>query len=67
MVGLALGLLATWSASRYLQGMLAGAAPLDPLTLALVTLAFLLVAMAASYFPARRAATVDPMIALRHE
>jgi len=65
--GLTLGLAGTWAAARYLSAALAGAAPLDTTTLALVTLAFLIVTCAASLVPARRATRVDPIIALRWE
>jgi putative ABC transport system permease protein len=66
-VGLTLGLLATWGAARYLSGALTDAAPLDRTTILLVTLAFVAVTALASYLPARRAATVDPLVALRSE
>jgi predicted permease len=66
-VGLTLGLGATWAAARYLSGTLVGAAPLDPATLAVVSAAFLAVSFAASYVPARRATRVDPIVALRCE
>jgi ABC-type antimicrobial peptide transport system permease subunit len=65
--GIAAGLLGAVVLTRYLRGMLFGLTPLDPATFATVSVAFLLVAMLASYLPARRAARVDPMIALRWE
>jgi len=47
--------------------LLAGADAADVRTLAVVSAVLIAVAIAASYFPARRATRVDPMIALRHE
>jgi len=41
--------------------------PGDPVNLVMVTLVLVLVTMMASWFPARRATTVDPAVALRHE
>jgi putative ABC transport system permease protein len=49
------------------QGLLFGVAPLDPATFAVVAIGFAGVAAAASYWPARRATTVDPVVALRSE
>jgi ABC-type antimicrobial peptide transport system permease subunit len=49
------------------RGLLHGVEPADPLTLALGTGVIVAAALAAAYLPARRAATVDPMKALRHE
>jgi putative ABC transport system permease protein len=65
--GVALGLAGAAGASRYLQGMLFGVTPLDASTFAAVAVAFSLVAVAATYLPARRATKVDPMVALRVE
>jgi len=47
--------------------MLFGLSPGDPVSFALATAAIAVVAIAASLIPARRASTVDPMIALRYE
>ena len=52
---------------RPVRSMLYGVAPSDPLTLSGAALLLLLVALGASWIPARRAATVQPMEALRHE
>jgi ABC-type lipoprotein release transport system permease subunit len=52
---------------RLLSSQLYDIKPGDPLTLAGTALLMMLVAMGASYIPARRATKVDPMVALRHE
>ncbi len=65
--GLALGVAGAAAMTRYLEGLLFGLTPLDPPTFVAVALAFTSVAMLASYVPARRATTVDPLVALRHE
>jgi len=66
-VGLAIGLGAAWAGSRLLESMLFGITTTDPATFAGVALFLLLVAGAASFVPARRASTVDPLIATRSE
>ncbi|HJU42843.1 MAG TPA: ABC transporter permease [Vicinamibacterales bacterium] len=66
-LGVVLGLIGAAAGSQYLQSMLFGIEPLDISTFALVAATFTLVAAAASYLPARRATTVDPVVALRHE
>lgn len=65
--GLAVGLIAAAWASRLLRGLLYGIAPGDPLTYAGVVVALAAVALVATLLPARRAARVDPIIALRYE
>jgi predicted permease len=64
-VGIAIGLLAAFTLTRYLRDVLFGVEPGDPVTYAIVVLSMLLVAALASVIPARRAATVDPAIAFR--
>jgi len=66
-VGLAIGLVAATVATRYLESFLFGLTPLDPSTFVGVSLIFALIAMLASYIPARRATNVDPLVALRYE
>jgi predicted permease len=67
LIGVAAGLVASAAVTRSLLGMLFGVTPLDPATFVAVSFAFALVAALASYVPARRAAKVDPSIALRYE
>ena len=65
--GIAVGLVAALLLTRLIKSMLYGIAPDDPLTLAGAAALLLLVALGASWIPARRAARVQPMMALRHE
>jgi predicted permease len=65
--GLALGVVLALAATRLLAGVLYGVKPADPTTYAAVALLLAAVAAAACLFPARRAAGVDPLIALRSE
>jgi ABC-type antimicrobial peptide transport system permease subunit len=64
-IGAAIGLGGAIAILRTLAGVVRGVVPGDTTTLALVTLALMAVALAACYVPARRAARVDPMTALR--
>lgn len=66
-VGLVAGLIGTLFLSRYLTSLLYEVKPADPLVYGGVSLVLLLVALLASYLPARRAAKIDPMVALRSE
>jgi putative ABC transport system permease protein len=65
--GVVAGLAAAGLAAGVLSNQLFGVAPRDPVTFALVPLAVLLVAFLASYIPARRAAQVEPQLALKSE
>jgi putative ABC transport system permease protein len=65
--GVAAGIVGSFVLTRLMQSLLFEISPTDPLTFAGVTLVLLLVAALASYLPARRAAKVDPIIALRYE
>jgi putative ABC transport system permease protein len=53
--------------ARLLASMLFGIPPQDAVTFVAVSISLLVVCLAATYFPARRATKVDPMIALRNE
>jgi predicted permease len=65
--GVGLGLVAAIAFSRLVSSLLFGVQSTDPLTFAAIALLLLLVALLASYIPARRAARIDPMISLRYE
>jgi putative ABC transport system permease protein len=63
--GCALGLLGAAAASKLLRSLLFGVSPFDPLVLMLAAVAVLMLALTASLLPARRAASIDPIKALR--
>ena len=67
LAGGAIGLVGAFVATRWLQSFLFGVKPADPLTFSAVALLLAATAFAACYVPARRAMSVDPMVALRHE
>jgi len=66
-VGIAAGLAAAVVATRVLSNMLVGVRVDDPLTYVMVALLLAATALVASWIPARRAARVDPMVAIRAE
>jgi len=67
LAGVALGLLGAWALSRIMEGYVYGITSTDPLTFAAASLLLASVALLASYLPARRAAKIDPLAALRYE
>ena len=67
LVGVAIGVGAALGLTRLMANQLFGVSAYDPLTFAAVALLLMVVAVAACYIPARRAMSVNPMIALRHE
>ena len=66
-IGVAIGLLASVALMRLMKSLLFGISPLDPLTYLAVPLVLVAAAALASYLPARRAAAVDPVEALKTE
>jgi putative ABC transport system permease protein len=66
-LGILIGVIAALSIERALSSLLFEVSATDPATFALATLLLFLVALAACYIPALRAANVDPMVALRYE
>jgi predicted permease len=67
LIGLAIGLPAAWTASRWIESMLFGLKPMDPLAIGGAIAVLIAVASLAALLPARRAARVDPLVALRCE
>jgi len=66
-IGVGIGLLAAFALTRWMETMLFGVRPSDPLTLAVIALLVLAVSLLACCAPARRAAKVDPLMALKYE
>jgi putative ABC transport system permease protein len=65
--GVVIGIVASFGLTRLMTNLLFSVSPADPATFAAVAIVLVLVALIASYVPARRTLRVDPMIALRHE
>ncbi|MGA8027829.1 MAG: ABC transporter permease [Bryobacteraceae bacterium] len=66
-IGIVIGLPLALASTRVLASLLYGLAARDPLTICIAALGIILVSLAASLLPARRAASVDPIVALRYE
>ncbi|HKQ77161.1 MAG TPA: ABC transporter permease [Blastocatellia bacterium] len=66
-IGVAAGATMALMMTRFLSGLLFGVSATDPWTFALIALLFAAVTLLASYFPARRAAKTDPLVALRYD
>jgi putative ABC transport system permease protein len=66
-IGLGIGLVGAYGLTRLLSGVLFGVSPTDPTTYVGISLVLFTVALLASYLPARRAARVEPAVALRYE
>jgi putative ABC transport system permease protein len=67
LIGIAVGLASAMVATRFFKSLLFEVSPTDPLTFGAIALLLAVSALAASYLPARRAARLDPLAALRHE
>jgi len=67
LIGVTIGLAGALGLTRFLSGLLYGVKPSDPLTLVTVSALLITVALIACYIPARQAARVDPLEALKHE
>jgi ABC-type antimicrobial peptide transport system permease subunit len=67
LLGIVVGVAGAYAMTRMISSLLFGVAPADPLTFVVVAFVFVGVASLASYLPARRAASVDPIIAMRAE
>jgi ABC-type antimicrobial peptide transport system permease subunit len=64
-VGIAIGIVLAAGLAQLLKGLLLGVSPFDPVTYAAVAALLIVICLVASFVPARRATTVDPLVALR--
>jgi putative ABC transport system permease protein len=66
-IGMSVGLVLALAATRVLSFVLYGVSSIDPATYIGISIIFIALALLASYIPARRASSVDPVVALRYE
>ncbi len=66
-IGVAIGLILAFGLTRLMSGLLFGVSSTDPITYGVVAVGLIAVALTASYLPARRAASLDPITVLRAE
>ena len=66
-IGVVVGVAGAFVVTRYLEALLFGVKPIDVITFVLVAVGLIVVALVACLIPARRAAKVDPLTALRYE
>jgi putative ABC transport system permease protein len=67
LIGIGIGVAAAALLTRFVASMVFGVTPLDPVTFVACVIVLVGVALAATWMPARRAARIDPLVALRHE
>jgi putative ABC transport system permease protein len=67
LIGVAVGLVGSFLTARLLAGQIWNVSPFDPITFAAVSLILLIAGLQACFWPARRAARIDPIVALRQE
>ena len=66
-IGVVIGVLASFGLTRFIENMLFGVKPTDPLKFAAIVLLLAVVALLACLVPAQRALRVDPIVVLRHQ